>query len=251
MKRHAFTLIELTIASAVIVALLSLILPSASALWRLMQLQSSQDRLRHILKVARIESLSLRHSAYGVLFFLDQFNQQSLTYIRWSGIPEPQGPITWPDIANRFDVDTAAPPPETLPRPWRVVPSAGLDRPAIELGNNHYRYGWHRNVFAIVFRHGRRTPYSPLIVRDHDVNADGLGDITNLPVSNVDRGQGVLLKNIVTNAQQQPIPFATEWGIWLYDDQTFSESPLPLRNRYVREHGLPLLMASDAAFAQQ
>jgi len=251
MKRKAFTLIELTFASAIILILLGLLLPSATAIWRLSQLRNARNHLRHILKAARMESLSLRHSAYGVLFFMDRLNQQSMAYIQWSGVPQLHTQATWPDIANRFDVDPTASVPEKLPRPWRIMPASALDRTPSELDNESYRHGWHRNFFAIVFRQGKRTPYSPLIVRDRDKNADGYGDKTDLPVGDVDLGQGVLLPTIVTDTQQQPIPFATEWSLWLYEDLTFQESPSRLRNQFVREQGVPLLMSNDAAFVQK
>ncbi len=251
MKCKAFTLIELTIASAIILILSSLLLPSAIAIWRLTQLRTAQNRLRHILKVARMESLSLQHSAYGVLFFVDRANQQSMAFIQWSGVPDPLSQASWPDLANRFDVDTTAGLPEKMPRPWRTMPVSGLTRSATELSNEFHQLGWHRNFFAIIFRQGERSPYSPLIVRDRDDNADGYGDKTDLPVNDVDRGRGVLLKTIVTNTQQQPIPFATEWGIWLYDDITFLESPPRSRSQYVRDQGVPLFMSNDAAFVRK
>lgn len=214
----AFTLVEMIVVMAVIVILVSLVVPAATTMWNQRKIADAHNSINGILRTTRAKAAQGRLGDAGVLFYLDDRGiQHAATIARIPLDPDaaqPDGPaIPWQSDPNWRDVYTVVPGrTQALPAGMRVVPQYALidqqqandANPPLashqwfsndELANEEFENlaadgdqgQRQRNHFAVLFSaDGRLMTDRNVLVRDVDLDDDdpgkGKGDITGLPV---------------------------------------------------------------------
>lgn len=218
---RAFTLVEMVIVLAIVLVLVTLVLPAASTMWRQRRVADAQNLISGLLMTARAQALQSDFGESGLFFYVDDKGTQRVAAInqdsqrvtiadagsrkRYPYI-DPQLREAWANVFSVVPGKTYA-----LPSPMRVVPRYVVDRPDDarfaslpnassltfsdeELVNNDvYRTAApnsdqaqrHRNFFTIVYdANGRLEIGRDVYVRDidSDPTANPGGDITGLRV---------------------------------------------------------------------
>lgn len=221
--RRSFTLIEMVVVISIILVISSVVLPAVSTMWNQASARGANQKINNLLKIASLRSKNLQHVLYGVLFYIDPLtNREVAVFI--DGLMRPVFlDETWPDVCDRFIVDTKNRYFFSMQDSVRISPSDVFEWDGVDLLNNDYRSGKQRNFFAIVFRRGHRASSRPYILYDEDKDKDGLGDTLGLPVGNTIGDYGGLLRDIVldSNGERQIIP--TDWGFLIYSESLFKE----------------------------
>ena len=222
-QHRSFTLVEMVVVIAIIIIILTMVLPAFSTMWREAQVNSSNHKIEGLLRVARGRSLTLHHTAYGVLFYVDPtYNHQVAVFI--DALTYVASDEVWPDVIDRFVVDTKNPYLFTMDDFVRVAPfSVALGWENDDLLNDDYRAGKQRNFFAIIFQQGERAHSFPFILYDVDKDEDGLGDTLRLPVGDTVGEFGGPVRDIVIDNNDERVVLPTEWGFLIYDDSVFKE----------------------------
>ncbi len=222
--RKSFTLVEMVVVIAIIIILSTLVLPAFVTMWNDAQVRGSYHKIENLLRVARARSLSLHHIAYGVLFYVDPiYNHQVAVYI--DALTYPIAPDeVWPDVINRFRVDTESIYLFVMDDFVRMAPfSVAFGWENEDLLNDDYRSGKQRNFFAIIFQRGRRALLDPFILYDEDENKDGLGDTLKLVVGDSVGEFGGPMRDIVIDNNDERRVLPTDWGFLIYNEDTFQE----------------------------
>lgn len=223
MFRRSFTLLEMVVVISIIIAISSLVLPAVSTMWNQARVQGANQKINNLLKVASRRSENTQHILYGVLFYIDPLtNREAAVFI--DGLMYPvSSDETWPDVCDRFVVDTKSQYFFLMQDLVRISPLEVFEWEDVDLLNSDYRAGKQRNFFAIVFRRGHRAAPRPYILYDEDKDDDGLGDTLGLPVGDTVGNYGGPLRDIVLDedGKRQIIP--TDWGFLIYDESLFKE----------------------------
>lgn len=223
-RRKSFTLVEMVVVIAVIIIISTLIFPAITTMWRDAQVKNSHHKIAGLLRTARARSLSLHHMSYGVLFYVDPtYNHQVAVCIDALAYPITEDE-RWPDVIDRFRVDTKNPYLFTMDDFVRIAPfSVALGWENDDLLNDDYRAGKQRNFFAIIFRRGERVYSCPYILYDVDEDDDGFGDTLRLPVGDTIGEFGGPMRDIVLDNDGERRNLPTEWGFLIYDEGIFKE----------------------------
>ncbi len=222
---RSFTLVELVVVIAVILILLGLVLPAASAIWQHSQVLNVDKRVINILRMARTRSLMLKHSSYGILVHIDpSFGSPLITYIRSKTTPDPTLGETfqdWQDVCDRYEVDTEVDFNQEFLARVGFSPLGIIEWEIADILNEDYRAGKQRNFFAIVFRRGQREMSSPIIIYDEDADDDGFGDQLSLSVGDVVGEFGGKLNDVLIDADDKLLELDLGWDIAIYDRELF------------------------------
>jgi len=196
----AFTLVEMVVVIAIVLVILALVLPAASALWEERKLAVAENTVQGLLMTARVRALQAEGVQSGLFYFVDDRGAQQAVAIEQDR--QNLGNIVWRDV---FVLAGRA---RSLPVPMRVVPRYAVVEPAgggggdpqtfsaDELDNNNFgspevsvatnQAQRHRNFFAMVFSgEGQLLAGRNVLIRDVDsreVNNDCIGDGTGLSV---------------------------------------------------------------------
>ena len=210
--RGAFTLVEMVVVVAIIVLLVTIVLPAANALWGQRLMAEAENTIKGLLMTARTNALrasSTENQQFmyyedvgdpprpasggesGLLFFVNAAGQQRVVSIAQLKTGDP----AW---GNVFGVT-----PERdlgLPTPMRVVPRYVVREPGAveateefsdqELANNDFgdpndadTAQRHRNFFTLIYSGaGELLTWRDVLVYDEDADDDGVGDRTGLAV---------------------------------------------------------------------
>lgn len=222
-RPKAFTLVEMVVVVGVILIILGLVLPAFSKMWNDAQVRNSHQKIESLLRVARARSLDLHYIAYGVLFYVDPtHNHQVAVFI--DALPYPVAPDeVWPDVCDRFVVDTNDGNLFSMSDFVRISPFEALEWEDTDLLNNDYRTGKQRNFFAIIFQRGSRARPNSYILYDVDKDDDGLGDTLHLPVGDIVGDFGGVLRDIVLDENDKRRTIPTDWGFLIYNENSFNE----------------------------
>ncbi len=194
----AFTLVEMVIVMAIVVVLMTLILPGARALWEDRKLSEAKGTLRGMLMSARARATQGSQLETGLFFFVNEQGTQQIVTIEQ--VPEQLGDIAWRNVF-RITKERAY----SLPAPIRVVPRyVVLDElpsspdsiyrfSAFELANDNFETPpmgvdqgqLHRNFFTMVYDNsGQLLVRRDVLIQDPDEEQEKRprGDVTELDV---------------------------------------------------------------------
>lgn len=221
-SRSGFTLIELGIVIAIVIILLTLVLPAATQLWEERKLADAENTVRGLLTSQRAEAVRGDVGRVGAFFYVDRDGTQRVASIRQltvqrllelgfgSGADDfKPDPISTDDgndntnyellLQNVYEVTDErtyafAPPIRVVPR-YVVEGDGGAGMPPrdffseAELANDDYftppgdAAQLHRNFFTLLFdTDGTLRVGLDALIFDFDADADNLGDVTRLRV---------------------------------------------------------------------
>ena len=215
--RRGFTLVEMVVAMAIIVVLVTLVLPAANALWSQRKTSEANNTIQSLLMTARARALRAgrpengQFTFYleppptgvprrasggetGLLFFVDKTGVQRIVSIAQVNA----GDLGWENVFGVTpDRDI------NLPEPMRVVPRYVVDNPAAggadpqtfspqELAKNDFDDPAgdvpqrHRNFFTMIYSdEGHLLTWRDVLIYDEDGDLDHRGDRTGLWVGDV------------------------------------------------------------------
>ena len=201
----AFTLVELVVVVGVILIILGLVVPAASALWNERKNAEAVNTIQGLFITARARALESDGVETGFFAYVDDQGVQRLAPIRqWlpsdqietaSGPPDP---VAWQHVFVLIEERE-----QTMPAPMRVVPRYAVQRPKTgstedsynlfdedELANNDFgnpigdQAQRHRNFFSMIFStDGALLVNRQVLIQDTDEDKNGRGDRTNLSIS--------------------------------------------------------------------
>lgn len=257
---RAFTLVEMLVVLAIVVAVLALVIPGLSV-WEGHKVATALNQCSGLLKSAQTQALNQRR-VVGLLFFIDPASgAQNILPI------EPALHPAWPErTAERFRVANAT--AFALPKPMRVVPLAVLDPQAWsveQLADNDLQATaglgapdppydgtaatgaqFQRNFFVVLFDPtGEARPGKRVFIWDPDP-PDRLDPMphpglrTGLTVSGTEHewAPGAVIADGPAG-QEPPLLFESATGLLLYDDESFQELPAG-RREFLRDNSEPL-----------
>ena len=222
-RLRSFTLVEMVVVISIVLILLALVLPAITTMWNQTHVQNAHQRVSNLLKTARTRSKSFHNIMYGVLFYVDPItNHEVAVFI--DGLMYPiELDETWPDVYDRFTVDTKNQYSFPMADVVRISSLDSLEWEDADLLNNDYRSGKQRNFFAIIFQRGGRGRPRDYILYDEDKDDDGLGDALGLPVVDTIGDHGGALRDIVSDSNDERKIIPTDWGFSIYDENVFKE----------------------------
>jgi len=196
-KRKSFTLIELTVVIAIIIIILSMVLPLLGSTWRDVQFNSAISKVKAMLTTARARAST--EVAFGICFYTSptgflSTEKQYAVFVKWAGAPsnnpDPRYSVNmadtdssyWPAYAGRFVADRNGTDGRyALPESFRVR--------NITIGQPK------SNIFMIIFnRDGSvRFPKWHFMLHDPYSDSDDFGEgdpapvgiTTNMPISDI------------------------------------------------------------------
>lgn len=215
-NRSGFTLIELGIVIAIIIILLTLVLPAAKQLWEDQKLADAENTIRGILTTQRAEAVRGDVGRVGAFFYVDRGGTQRVVSIRQLTVqrllelgfgggaddfrPNPLDPdnanyeLLLQNVYEVTDERTYsfAPPIRVVPR-YVVEGDGGPGVPPrnffseAELANEDYftppgdAAQLHRNFFTLLFdTDGTLRVGLDALIFDFDGDVDNLGDVTRM-----------------------------------------------------------------------
>ena len=221
-RNGGFTLVEMVIVLAIVLMLVTLVLPAASTMWRQRRVADAQNLMSGLLMTARAQALQSDFGESGLFFYVDDKGTQRVAAINQDAqrvsITDPatgrrRFPYIDPQLREAWASVFSVVPGKTyaLPSPMRAVPRYVVDDPASaafasmpnaaaltfspeELANNDvYRTPTptadqaqrHRNFFTLIYdSNGRLQVRRDVYVRDidSDPTENPGGDVTGLRV---------------------------------------------------------------------
>ncbi len=259
---RAFTLIELAIVVAIIVTIVTMIVPSAAAMWENRKLVDAENILRGLLATARSQARRTSGLESGLLFYVDTNGTQRIVAIEQDA--ENAGKIAWQDVfrvnANRtysFSAPIRAVPRYVVNATGTATDDAAYTFSVSELANEVQieepppsginQAQRHRNFFTMVYsKQGQLLIRRDVLILDEDRSLNGFGDVTGLLISydragnkpdvdkrftqqdltvNIDPtgAPPEKLPHLVTDIDGVAINFPSVDGIIVYDDSAFRD----------------------------
>lgn len=259
---RAFTLIELAVVVAIIITIVTMILPSATAMLENRKLVDAENVLRGLLSTARSQARRTSGLESGLFFYVSRDNVQHIVAIEQDVANG--GRIAWQDVfrvnANRSYAFSA--PIRAVPR-YVVTPTGThTDDKAYtfsvsELANNVKieeptpsglnQAQRHRNFFTMIYsKQGQLLIRRDALILDEDRDLSGFGDVTGLLISydkigdkpvvdkrftqqdqiaDIDPSGNPLekLPFLITDIDGIAINFPSVDGLLIYDDSAFRE----------------------------
>ncbi len=217
----------------IVIILLTLALPAISTMWNEAHVANADQLISDMLRVAATRSGMIHHAAYGVFFYVDKWNRQVACFIKWRGYPNRVEEKHWPDVVDRFMIDTES-------GRWcyemknsvRISPLSILEWTDEQIVNEDYKVDKHRNTFVIVFQRGERSDL-PAWIEDRDANDDGIGDLTFLPVNDI-KGSQSTMEDMLAGQDDQLLEFGSNWGVLIYDENVYQELPENFRPQFIK-----------------
>lgn len=215
--RFGFTLVEMVVVVAIVLIILGVALPAASALWNDRKVAAAEGTIQGLLMTTRARAMQADGAETGFLAFVDSQGVQRLVSIAHTDPIARLNPAELATLApadvrvlrrayqNVFEI--TANPDQLLPVPMRVVPRYVVDNPAAgaapttffddaELANSDFeklpvggnQAQRHRNFFTMVFStDGQLVVRRDVLIQDTDLierreAGVGRGDRTGLLV---------------------------------------------------------------------
>ena len=226
-SRRAFTLVEMVVVVAVILILVGIVLPAATAMWNQRRVAEARNTVSGMLMTTRARALQNEDGEAGMFFFLDDDGVQRIAPIsrnpNHSTTPVDSRIRTWQtddEWQNVFTITEGR--SYTLPPPMRVVPryvvADTINSPevpayqlfnAVELANEDFRElpndaeqaQRHRNFFSLVYSSdGSLQLWRDVLIRDIDQDEDSRGDVTGLDV-----GEKAVVKKHYAKDETSPV----------------------------------------------
>lgn len=216
-SRHGFTLVEMVVVVAIVLIILGVALPAASALWNDRKVAAAEGVIQGLLMTTRARAMQADGAETGFLAFVDSAGVQRLVSIAHTDPIARMNPAQLATLdpaeisalrlayQNVFEITTN--PDQVLPVPMRVVPRYVVDDPAAgasptiffddaELANNNFEVlpgggdqaQRHRNFFTMIFSsEGQLVVRRDVLIQDADLierarGGPGRGDRTGLLV---------------------------------------------------------------------
>ncbi len=220
---RAFTIVEMIVVVGIVLILVTLIVPAATALWNERRNAEAENTIAGVLRTTRAKALQGEHGDAGLLFYLDAAGVQRIAMIA----QDPNDPArtrtstdppstSKPDSVDNWRTDSAWPknifsvqpaPILSLPLPLHAVPryaveteltSTGTSKPEFfsdaELANDDFnapptggdQTQRHRNYFTLIYTmDGQLSVGRDVLIRDLDLDPkeNPGGDLTGLSVS--------------------------------------------------------------------
>ncbi len=196
---RAFTLIELAIVIAIIITIVTFILPSATAMWENRKLADAENILRGLLSTARSQAQRSSGLESGLFFYVSSDGVQRIVAIEKDAVNA--GNIAWQDVF-RVNADRTY----SFTAPIRAVPRYVVNPPGTALGDDTYTFSAselannvdieqptpsginqgqrHRNFFTMIYsKQGQLLIRRDVLILDEDRSLDGFGDVTGLLIS--------------------------------------------------------------------
>ncbi|MEK6676162.1 MAG: prepilin-type N-terminal cleavage/methylation domain-containing protein [Planctomycetota bacterium] len=199
-RNRGFTLVEMVIVVSVILVLVALVVPAATALWGQRRVADAENTLRGLLMVARARALQASGVQTGLFFHVDADGVQRIT------------PIEQADASLALMQNVFHPTDEkdhVLPAPMRASPRYivepwSMDRTFLTFSDievqrtdgeamqhlpiDIHTAQRHRNFFTMIYSStGDLVDWRDVLIQDMDEDNNGIGDRTRLPVG----GDGV------------------------------------------------------------
>jgi prepilin-type N-terminal cleavage/methylation domain-containing protein len=199
-----FTLVEMLVVVAIVIAIAALTLPAVTTMWEQRKLTDAQNTIQGLLMTTRAMAVSAGEREHGILFYLDDRGVQRIVPIVQAQVDEADPDIPYGQIdayrlayLNVFTVQSGR--DWSLPAPLRAVPRyavlpdetppSSLRFSDAELVNNDFlnpaghEAQRHRNYFTMVFTaEGRLLDRRDVLIQDFDDDGDARGDLTGLRV---------------------------------------------------------------------
>lgn len=282
-RRSAFTMVEMIVVISIILIVLSLVLPAAAALWAERKVSHAENVVEGFFMSTRAQAMREGRDI-GFFSYVDDRGDQHFLSIAQVPPPDPSNTVQVEAYQNLFEFtdDRSA----TLLKPIRVVPRYVVDVPpegappespdyfdAGELSESDYLASdqdaspaqRHRNFFTVVFSpEGNLLSFRSVIMLDADLNKDGLGVQTGLPVTDESTasteyvsfdGTSLPLSGqdpsffipgtIVLGPPEKTVAlnFPSVDGLLVYDDQLFSELDLSGKQPFLLRVGRPIYVS--------
>jgi len=244
-RGSGFTLIEMLVVVAIVLIALTIVLPSATALWNQRKVADAENVIQGLLMTARAGSLQAGGADSGLLFFLDEDGTQEVVSIeadvegRLECAQSPACLAAWEKVFRVTERRR-----QRIPAPMRAVPRYAVDEDmgvpneyfsAAELANDSFatpimgvnQAQRHRNYFTMIYSgDGRLLVRRDVLIRDDDLddvaeNGRGIGDRTGLRVgegppnvSNVKQyyAQDDKIKDIGPAGSDLAVPFLVSYN---------------------------------------
>jgi len=216
--RGAFTMIEMLVVLVVVLVLVVLVVPATTSLWNERKVSDARNSLQGLLLNARARSIQAGGRETGLFFFLDPFDVQRIAVI------EQYDPS---DVALQDVFHITGERDFSLPPPRRVVPRYVVDEDQAESTDNWRTFSdeelsWedvsdsppdgntaqrHRNFFTLVFGgDGRPLVWRDVLIRDVDLDSDGTGDRTGLPIGSEREPEAPVLRYASLRGMPRELP---------------------------------------------
>ena len=217
----AFTLIEMIVVVGIVLILVTLVVPAASAMWNQRKMADAENAIRGLLMTSRAKAMRADGGKHGLFFFVDEQGVQQIALIRQVDVDDliqrgllnlDPDPIVNRNLIRQFRYElilqnvfaVVEDRGGTLPAPIRAVPRYVVARVAgepddanhfsdVELSNNDVlspqpntnNVQRHRNYFTMIFSTDGHLliGIDALILDTNELErTKALGDFTGLPV---------------------------------------------------------------------
>lgn len=275
-------MIEMIVVISIILLVLTLVLPSVSAIWSQRKAAQAENQIQGMLMASRSDAIQ-SNLEKGFLAFVDEEGNQHLMSIEKVQPNNPADQIEQLGFQNVFQIVNDR--LQTLPKPYRVVPRYTVDPSQVsgdeavifsdeELINHDFFAPnedaapgqRHRNFFTMIFSpEGNLIHNREVLIVDIDEDDDAIGDRTKLPIAESNNyvhidfatmtvginelvdGFPFPIANLIVrdpdNGGTAALNFPSVDGVIVYNEQEFQNFDQDQVRTYLIRNGQPLYVS--------